>query len=973
VPLTLVIGPANAGKAGELLGALRALADRDPFLVVPTAADALHYERELAAGGALIGGRVGTFDAFAAELARRVGTPESALGEVRRERVVAAAIRDAGLRALAPSSRAPGFLRAALRFEEELGRERVSPQRLRQALTAWAGRRGRRAAHARDVAAIHAAYVARLESAGRVDAAGRAWGALDALRSEPARWGATPVLLYGFDDLTAPQRDAVETLARRAETEVWVSLPYERGRSAFADRAGLAEDLLAVADRVVERPAAAHHQVPALHHLERGLYEQGAGRVEAGDAVRLLESGGERAEIEQLGAEVLELLGAGTPAEEIVVVFRSPASYAPLLAEVFGAYGVPYTQRLTVPLLDTALGAGLAGLARCACEPRAARAADLLAWLRAPGVGCDLDRLDRVEAALLRAGESGLGAARREWDRGAGRLPRALERAREAAAAGGAAFAAGLRAEAGGLLAAGVRGSFDAGEAADAAALRAADSALAELGQIGELDPVDVLESLRDVEVVLDPGTPRPGAVFVADPLAIRGRRFRALLLGGLQDDEFPRAASGEPFLGDEERRELALASGLVLPRRDGARDAERHLFYACVSRPTERLVLSWRSSTEEGGPAQASYLLEEVTRLLAPELPERRRVRLLSDVTWRPGHAPTEAERRRTAAARGPRAADRPLAAMPPAAAARLRQRDAISPGALERYWSCPASWLVTDELRPRALEPDAEPLERGRLVHSVLESTMRTLIAAEGGPAAVTPATLDDALGRADRALTELAPGHRLAATRAGTEGALRAIRESIRACLRQEARSGLPWAVEHVEWKFGMAGEPDSAAPLEVGDGVRVHGRVDRIDRDGSSGGTVVRDYKTGMPQTSWSVARWESERRLQVALYMLAVREALGEPPAGGVYEPVRGDDRPRGMVLGTGPASAAATDRMLYSADLAGGDQIAERLEWARATAAGLGRALLGGEVEPSPHTCGIGRGCSHPGICRSGG
>jgi len=973
VPLTLVIGPANAGKAGELLGALRALADRDPFLVVPTAADALHYERELAAGGALIGGRVGTFDAFARELARRVGTPESALGEVQRERVVAAAIRDAGLRALAPSARAPGFLRAALRLEEELGRERVTPQRLRAALAAWAGRRGRRAAHARDVAAIHAAYVARLERTGRVDAAGRAWRALDALRAEPARWGSTPVLFYGFDDLTAPQRDAVETLAARAEAQVWVSLPYERGRAAFADRAGLAEDLLAVADRVVERPPVAHHQAPALHHLERGLYERGAGRVEAGEAVRLLESGGERAEMEQLGAEVLELLRAGTPADEIAVVFRSPASYAPLLEEVFAAYGVPYAQRRAVPLPDTALGAGLAGLARCACEPRAAGAADLLAWLRAPGAGSDPDRLDRSEAALLRAGETGLGAARRAWERGGSRLPGALERMREAAATGGTAFAAGLRAEARGLLAAGVRGPLDAGEAADAAALRAADAALAELERVGELAPAEVLEALGRVDAVLDPGTPRPGAVLVADPLAIRGRRFRALLLGGLQDDEFPRAASGEPFLGDEERRELALASGLVLPRRDGARDAERHLFYGCVSRPTERLVLSWRSSTEEGGPAQPSYLLEEVVRLCADGLHERRRVRLLSDVTWPPDRAPTEAERLRAAAARGPRVADRPLAAMPPAAAARLRQRDAISPSALERYWSCPASWLVADELRPQALEPGAEPLERGSLVHKALERAMNALRAERGGPAAVTPATLDDALAHADRALTELAPAHRLAPTRAGTEGALRAIRASIGACLRQEARSGLPWAVEHVEWKFGMAGEPDSAPALEVGDGVRVHGRVDRIDRDAAGGGAVVRDYKTGMAQTSWSVAGWESDRRLQVALYMLAVREVLGEAPAGGVYEPVRGDERPRGLVLETDPASAAVAGRALFRTDLAPAGEIAERLDRAAATAAGLGRALLAGELGSSPHTCGQGRGCRYPGICRSGG
>src|SRR5690242_4588264 len=49
MPLTLVTGPANAEKAGHVLAAYRALLDREPLLVVPTAADVERYRRELAA------------------------------------------------------------------------------------------------------------------------------------------------------------------------------------------------------------------------------------------------------------------------------------------------------------------------------------------------------------------------------------------------------------------------------------------------------------------------------------------------------------------------------------------------------------------------------------------------------------------------------------------------------------------------------------------------------------------------------------------------------------------------------------------------------------------------------------------------------------------------------------------------------------------------------------------------------------
>ena len=48
MPLTLVLGPANSAKAGEVLGAYAAAAHRGALLVVPTARMREHYARELA-------------------------------------------------------------------------------------------------------------------------------------------------------------------------------------------------------------------------------------------------------------------------------------------------------------------------------------------------------------------------------------------------------------------------------------------------------------------------------------------------------------------------------------------------------------------------------------------------------------------------------------------------------------------------------------------------------------------------------------------------------------------------------------------------------------------------------------------------------------------------------------------------------------------------------------------------------------
>ena len=89
------------------------------------------------------------------------------------------------------------------------------------------------------------------------------------------------MFFYGFDDLTPTQRDAVETLSRHGEADVVVALPYEPGRVAFAGRAATVEELRPLAD-VVHLPERSEHYAPsarpALHHLERSLFEPGASR-----------------------------------------------------------------------------------------------------------------------------------------------------------------------------------------------------------------------------------------------------------------------------------------------------------------------------------------------------------------------------------------------------------------------------------------------------------------------------------------------------------------------------------------------------------------------------------------------------------------------------------------------------------------------------------------------------------------------
>ena len=91
MPLTLVLGPANAAKAGEVLGAYALAARHDALLIVPTAADVAHYQQELSAPGVTLG-RALTFPELIEEIAMRARYRRQRLTPLQRDRVLRSAI-----------------------------------------------------------------------------------------------------------------------------------------------------------------------------------------------------------------------------------------------------------------------------------------------------------------------------------------------------------------------------------------------------------------------------------------------------------------------------------------------------------------------------------------------------------------------------------------------------------------------------------------------------------------------------------------------------------------------------------------------------------------------------------------------------------------------------------------------------------------------------------------------------------------
>ena len=970
--LTLVLGPANSAKAAEVLGAYRAAAARGALLVVPTGPDREHYRREVLAEGAVLGGEVLTFRGLAREIARRAGYGGRALAPLQRQRVLRGTIRRSDLAAIGASSASPGFAIAVGALVAELQRALVTPQRFMQALRAWSGADADRRAYADEVAWLYRDYVRELDRLGRVDAELFAWRALDALRAEPGRWGSTPVYLYGFDDLHELERDAIETLARIAGAEVTVSLTYEPARAAFAGRAEAVEELRPLADRVLELPASAEHYAPgsrsALHQIERGLFERAGDRVDPGGAVRLLESGGERAEAELVAAHVLEQLRAGVPADQIAVVLRSVTASGALFERVLAGYGVPVGCARSVPLAHTPLGRGLLALARCALAEVEADAEELLCYLRTPGMLARRELADALEATVRRSGLRTSAAAREAAAALGLRLEEidGLRGARDPAAE--------LTRHARRLFVAPRRGAaatLDAVEELDARALATVLGALEELGDLGEsLSSEELIETLTALEVRARP-VPAGGSVLLAEPTAIRARRFRAVFVCGLQDGEFPRPPAPEPFLSDERRWELAAASGLRLRPREDAVATERYLFYACASRATETLILSYRSSDEEGNPAVRSSFVADVADLMVEGWERRRARRLLADVVWPAAAAPTARELARANAAAGPRVADLPLGPLGPVAFTRVRHRQVVSAGALESYADCPVKWLVERELRPYRLEPEPDAIARGNYMHAVLERTLTRL------GDAITEASV----GRAQEILGEVIAEQpaRLAVGRGAAEraAALREIEADLRRYVDHEARSGWGWPPRHVELRFGFVDDDSvesasvpiplpSLPPLELAGGLRVRGAIDRVDVDPAGGRAIVCDYKSGRVSQGWAVARWPLDNTLQVALYMLVVRDLLGLEPVAGLYQPLGGEElRARGLVASDAPFAAG-----VFENDRRGAEDVSLELADAAERAVAIAERLRTGGLEPCPETC-SGGGCLYPGICRS--
>ncbi|MET0700648.1 MAG: ATP-dependent DNA helicase, partial [Mycobacterium sp.] len=482
----------------------------------------------------------------------------------------------------------------------------------------------------------------------------------------------------------------------------------------------------------------------------------------------------------------------------------------------------------------------------------------------APSHARPLRRISVVLAETAAAAEDPRSALWQAWQRST--LARRLLTASERAGSGGLRAAADLDA---------VTALFDV---ADQFVARTAGASVA-----GLVDHIAALHLPADVSEPLE----TPEGVTIVSPHRALDRDWDVVVLAGLQEGLWPNTVPRGGVLGTQRLLDvLGGISGAVSLTAPLVAE-ERRLLIAAMGRARNRLVVTAvdgaagdsdqmavpspffydiaRFATEDGRPVDLPQPVEAPRVLSVPAV-----VGKLRGVVCAPDGVVDDDVRScaatqlaRLAAAGVPGADPAGWYAMVPVSTEEplwdrtdADQLVAMSPSTLQTLQDCPLRWLME-----RHGGADARELRStlGSLVHALISQPNKSELQLMAELDALWQSLPFESQWFARNELTR---------------------HQTMLATFtqwREQTRGELTEVGTEVEVDGVIAGEPG------VGPGVRVRGRVDRLERD-AAGGLVIVDVKTGKSP----VSKDDAQRHAQLAMYQLAVAEGLlseGDLPGG----------------------------------------------------------------------------------------
>ena len=218
-----------------------------------------------------------------------------------------------------------------------------------------------------------------------------------------------------------------------------------------------------------------------------------------------------------------------------------------------------------------------------------------------------------------------------------------------------------------------------------------------------------------------------------------------------------------------------------------------------------------------------------------------------------------------------------------------------------LERFVDCSSAWLFERVIVPKTIDAEADAMLRGKVAHQALY-TFYTGLPKELGADRVTPENLEPALGFLERCLDDaLRGGVRLELDRGAGGRAREGLLARPRAVRPRRGRvaARAPAAPVRGRRSAPTARRPSCSAGSSSATGSSSAAR--------STASTSTRSARAGSCRTTsrararFSAGQIDEERRLQVPLYMLVLRDLVGIEPLGGVYRALSGARAARGML------------------------------------------------------------------------